>query len=345
LAIKGRLAESCYNSVKIPACGSVGEFDWTAVPEEQIRQFLRLHFVGFPCSFSFSHESVPDMPIDLKRSRLAFQRLSRELTKLAKNPAPESVHKFRTNSRRVETLLSEVAPELSRNDKKLLKLLSRLRKKAGRVRDLDVEIASLRSLKIPGGNGHKSQFVDALVQERARHEQKLTKAFNRETADELRKRLKRAAGEIEIPKSAEPVTLTLSKLAKLGRDHVTLTEKTLHQYRIIGKRARYIAELAGDDAVAKPIVGQLKHMQDVIGDWHDWLKLTQRAEALFGGVRDSALVAMLRNVTQAKFRQSVDAVAETRAALSSKASEPARAAASPGRKPSTGSAGTSATAA
>jgi CHAD domain-containing protein len=286
--------------------------------------------------------SVLDMPIDLKRSRLAFQRLGRELTKLAKSPAPESVHKFRTNSRRVEAFLSEVAPVLNRNDKKLLKLLSRLRKKAGRVRDLDVEIASLRSLKIPEGNGHKSQFVDALVQERARHEQKLAKAFKRETADELRKRLKRAASEIDIPKNTEPLTLTLSKLAELGRDHVTLTERTLHQYRIIGKRARYIAELADHDSEAKRIVDQLKHMQDVIGDWHDWLKLTQRAEALFGGVRDSALVAMLRNVTQAKFRQSVDAVAETRAALSSKRSEPVHAAAAPGRKPSTGSAGATA---
>jgi CHAD domain-containing protein len=108
------------------------------------------------------------MPIDLKRSRLPFQRLGRELTKLAKHRAPESVHKFRTNSRRVEAVLSEIPAKLNRNDKKLLKLLSRLRKKAGRVRDLDVEIASLRSLKTPESNGHKSQFVDALLRERTR---------------------------------------------------------------------------------------------------------------------------------------------------------------------------------
>src|SRR5579863_2027032 len=272
------------------------------------------------------------MPVNLKRSRLVFQRLARELTKLAKNQAPESVHKFRTNSRRVEALLSEVVPPLNRNDKKLLKLLSRLRKRAGRVRDLDVEIASLRNLKIPEGNGHKSEFVSALVQDRAKHERKLAKAFNRKTADEVRKRLKRAS-EIDVPKDTEPLTLTLTKLAKLGREHVMLTEKTLHQYRIIGKRARYIAELADPDAEAKRVIDQLKHMQDVIGDWHDWLKLTQKAEALFGGVRDSALVAMLRNVTQAKFRQSVDAVAETRAALFGKKSEPVRAAV-PSRKPS-----------
>jgi CHAD domain-containing protein len=275
------------------------------------------------------------MPIDLKPSRLAFQRLGRELTKLVKNPTPESVHKFRTNSRRVETVLNEVASGRNRNDKKVLKLLSRLRKKAGRVRDLDVEIASLRSLKIPGGNGHKSQFVDELVQERAKRERKLAKAFNRDAVVEIRRRLKRAASEIKVPKDSRPAELTLSKINKLGRDREMLTEKTLHQYRIIGKRARYIAELADGDVEANRVVEQLKRMQDVIGDWHDWLKLTQRAEALFGGVRDSALVAMLRNVTQAKFRQSVDAVAETRAALSDKKSEPCSTAVSPARKPST----------
>src|SRR3984957_4976431 len=278
------------------------------------------------------------MPIDLKRSRLAFQKLGREVTRLTRKPAPESVHKFRTNSRRVEAVLSEVVPELNRNDKKLLRLLSRLRKKAGRVRDLDVEIASLRSLKIPGGNGHKSLFVDALVQERAKCEQKLAKAFDRETAARVRKRLKRAIASIDLPKNTDPLTLTLGKLAKLSSDHVPLTEKTLHQYRIIGKRARYIAELADEDSGAKRVVDQLKHMQDVIGDWHDWLKLAQRAEKLFGGVRDSALVAMLRNVTQAKLRQSVDAVAETRASLFGKKTQPLTSAAAPALKPSTESA-------
>lgn len=267
------------------------------------------------------------MPIDAKRSRLTFQRLSRELTKLARRPAPESVHKFRTHGRRVEALLSEVVPELTRNDKKLLKLLGRLRKKAGRVRDLDVQIGLLRNLKIPQGNGHKAQFTEALIEDRALREKKLAKAFTREIVDEIRKRLKRAAGDIKLAKDADPLALTLSRLTQLGREHAPLTEKTLHQYRIIGKRARYIAELAEKDTEAERVVAQLKHMQDVIGDWHDWLKLTQKAQELLGGVRDSALVALLHNVTQAKFRQSLDAVAEIRTALVSKGPEAVSAAA------------------
>jgi CHAD domain-containing protein len=262
------------------------------------------------------------MPIDPKRSRSTFQKLGRELTKLVKKPAPESVHKFRTNSRRVEALLSEVVAGSHRNDEKLLRLLARLRKKAGRVRDLDVQIASLRSLKIPGGNGHKAQFMSALVEERAQREKKLTRAFDRETADEIRRRLKRAATRKAIPADTEPLALALAKLAQLGRDYVPLTEKTLHQYRIIGKRARYIAELSDNEPEAGRVIERLKHMQDAIGDWHDWLKLTQKAERLLGDVRDSALVALLRNVTQAKFRQSLDAVAEIRTELAGKILRP-----------------------
>jgi CHAD domain-containing protein len=271
------------------------------------------------------------MSFDRKRSRLTFQRLERELNKLAQKPAPDRVHKFRTNSRRVEALLSEVAPELHHNDEKLLRLLLRLRKKAGRVRDLDVQIAALRGLKFPEANGHKSQLMDALVEERAQRERKLARAFDRDTIAEIRKRLKRSGRNLNIPANADPVALTLAKLRELASENAPLTEKTLHQYRIVGKRARYVAELAHpDDAEAKHLVDQLKHMQDVIGDWHDWWKLTQKAEELVGSVRDSALVAMLRNVTQAKFRQSLDAVAAIRSAFGTRSTPsrpPAKAAA------------------
>ena len=66
-----------------------------------------------------------------------FQRLGRQIGKLLKSASTDNVHKFRTNSRRIEALVSELAPE-NGNQKKLLKLLSKLRKKAGKVRDLDV---------------------------------------------------------------------------------------------------------------------------------------------------------------------------------------------------------------
>ncbi len=43
-----------------------------------------------------------------------------------------------------------------------------------------------------------------------------------------------------------------------------------------------------------------------------------KAEKLFGGVQDSALVSALRNITRAKFRQAVNTLTETRTALAGK---------------------------
>src|SRR5437868_13097080 len=272
------------------------------------------------------------MPVDSEKSRLAFQKLNRHLSKLTTKTAPKSVHKFRTYSRRVETLVGELSPEQGRNDKKLVKLLARLRKKAGRVRDLDVQIASLRSLKISQEPRRKSQLLRNLTEDRTKREKKLATNFDKQTVRELRKRLKRAASQLEIPQGTEPLSVALRQVDALGRDDAPLTEKVLHQYRIAGKRARYIAELAGDNPQARSVVEQLKHMQDVIGDWHDSLKLTERAEELFGGVLDSGLVAALRNVTRAKFHQAFEVLINTRAALSGK--KPISAVASTARRSS-----------
>lgn len=258
------------------------------------------------------------MPLRPENTRVTFRKLSRQLSKLAGKMSPENVHKFRTSSRRVEVLVSDLAERHSGNDKKLLKLLARLRKKAGRVRDLDVQSAALRSLKIPEQPVRKARLMRTLAEERSQREKRLTKSLDKRTVAEVRKRLKRAAASLQIPRNADPLALARQKLNALEVDQGVITEKTLHQFRIAGKRARYIAELAGKDAEASRLIGLLNHMQDVIGDWHDWVQLAERAEELFGGVQESPLVAVLRNVTRAKFRQAVNTLTETRSALAAK---------------------------
>jgi CHAD domain-containing protein len=253
-----------------------------------------------------------------EHTRATFRKLARQMPKLAGKLAPENVHKFRTSSRRVEVLVSDLAENQTGNDKKLLKLLGRLRKKAGRVRDLDVQSGALRSLKIPQEPGRKSQLMRTLAEERVRREKKLAKSLGKKAVAEVRKRLKRTAASLEIPKNADPLSRARQKLNELEVDQGAVTEKTLHQFRIAGKRARYIAELADKDAEATRLIALLNHMQDVIGDWHDWVQLANRAEKLFGGVQDSALVSALRNITRAKFRQAVNTLTETRTALAGK---------------------------
>jgi len=89
-------------------------------------------------SSNHSHLSVPQ-----NQGRLVFARMNRYIGRLSKDLTPENVHHFRTNSRRVEALIDTLAPE-TRNKKKALKLLSKLRKRAGKVRDTDVQIALLK---------------------------------------------------------------------------------------------------------------------------------------------------------------------------------------------------------
>jgi CHAD domain-containing protein len=256
-------------------------------------------------------ESPPPTP-EQKQGRVVFARMNRYIGHLVKGTKPEDVHRFRTNSRRVEALLAELVPD-NGNRNKLLKLLSKLRKRAGRVRDLDVQSAFLKNLRVPDRQNHRAQLLELLDEDHSRRSKKLAKSFDADTVRELRKRLRRAQSEIKLD-GIQPLNLALNLLPKLG--HVPMTEKTLHACRIAAKHARYLAEFAGESVAAKTFVEKLKHAQDEVGEWHDVMKLQQRAERLFGTVHDSALVAALQNISRARFRRAANAMATTIADLS-----------------------------
>ena len=255
------------------------------------------------------------MAIDQQHRRRIFQNLDRELGRMAKHPEADHVHKFRTYTRRVETFLENLGLQQSGNDKKLSKLLGRLRKKAGKIRDLDVQTAALDNLKISSHQGHKAQLLREMRHERESRQKKLIKSLDKETVAELRKRLRRTSAEAQISMTVEPLAMAKLLLAELDKDRVPLTEKRMHQYRLLGKRARYLAEFAEQNPEAVQFIKEMKRMQDVIGDWHDWLELTARAEDLFGRAHDSSLVAVLQNLTRAKFRQAVRVLSEVRNAV------------------------------
>src|SRR6266550_6270221 len=118
------------------------------------------------------------------QGRLVFDRMNRYIGRLSKNLTPETVHHFRTNSRRVEALIHTLAPD-TRNKKKALKLLDKLRKRAGKLRDIDVQIGLLKNLKVPDRQNHRAQLLELLDEEHDRHERKLSKAADHSTLQEL----------------------------------------------------------------------------------------------------------------------------------------------------------------
>jgi CHAD domain-containing protein len=259
-----------------------------------------------------------------RQVRLVFDRITRHASRLSKpssaiTAAISDVHRFRTNSRRVEALIGELTPE-SRNKKKLLKLLARLRKKAGKLRDLDVEISFLQNLRIPDRHNHRAQLTEWLKSEQAKRTRKLPASFDSGTVRELRKRLRRSVAEMKLER-IDALKLAISHLPRPG--NVELNEKTLHACRIAAKHARYLAELA-DSAEAKAFVEQLKSAQDEIGEWHDVMKLKEKAERRFGSVHDSPLVAALENISRASFRRARLSLLAALAELSKRQTSPGK---------------------
>jgi CHAD domain-containing protein len=257
------------------------------------------------------------MSIAPKRSRVVFQKLEQDLVKLSSKPRAENVHRFRTGTRRLQILLGELSPGLDRSEKKLLKMLGRIRKRAGKVRDLDVQLAALRSLKIPREPRRKTQMVNHLIELRGQQEKKLRKAVDGKTVREIRKRLKRASKDFNPQKSRDPRAVARGMLDGINRADAPVTEALLHQYRILSKRARYAAEFASQSPEGVEFIAAIKRIQDALGDWHDWLTLTQTAREHLGEVRESSLVAELHNVTGAKFRHGVTVLSQMRGARGS----------------------------
>src|SRR5882757_9258746 len=95
----------------------------------------------------------------LERVQVVFRRAERDLLRLCSGQQGDRVHAFRTTTRRLQILLEEVISRPDRNQKKLLKMLHRLRKRAGKVRDVDVQLAALRSLKISQEPRRKTQLT------------------------------------------------------------------------------------------------------------------------------------------------------------------------------------------
>jgi CHAD domain-containing protein len=252
------------------------------------------------------------MASNQNRTQALFEKLQ-QISRLSSGAGPEVVHQLRTTIRRIETVVG-ARPEPGRNEKKLLKQLRRLRRRAGKVRDLDVQIEALRSLGLEGITRDRARVVSFLQQARAKQERKLQRSFQDEADSGLRKRLRRASDHLqqELPKPAELqpaqgrlLSAALDKFAAAVKRRPTLTEENLHAFRIDCKRARYLAEMAGEGPGVTEVIEQLKGIQDSIGAWHDWLTATATARSVLSPAGQLPLLSALRTGTRAKYLEAL----------------------------------------
>lgn len=241
--------------------------------------------------------------MDQERTRTLFRKLARLLGKASSDTRPENVHQLRTTVRRVESLLDFYFPGAD-DHRKLLKQLARIRRRAGRVRDVDVQLAALRTLRIGRDAAGKSRLQEALDRARAKHTRKLESELDAATVQAVRKRLRRAAEDIaEAPAPADPVAAALRAAARLARAKPPAGEDALHTYRMEGKHARYLAEMAGDVHEAVTLIAPLKRTQDALGDWHDWYTLSRTAAKVLDDAAPRPLAAAIENIARAKCAQ------------------------------------------
>jgi CHAD domain-containing protein len=249
------------------------------------------------------------MAIASERGKKIFQKMDRDLRRLSSDHRPDTVHSFRTTTRRLQTLLEELLPGGGRNQKKLLERLNHIRKRAGKVRDIDAQLGALRSLKVPQEPRRKTQLTHGLIELRAKHEKHLDKLLSNKVISDLRKRLRKALKDADFKAGHDALAAARQMLAAITHQTGAVDEEMLHRSRIVVKRARYAAEFAPASAETRQFIAELKKLQDTLGHWHDWQTLTQTAVDRFGDVGRSSLVAALHNVTRAKFRQAVAALA------------------------------------
>ncbi len=252
-------------------------------------------------------------------------------------PEKKPVHRFRTATRRIEAqlLLLDLLPDMpdhAATSRKLARLLRKLRRAAGAVRDLDVQQDMLRQQR-------PLRKCDDLASS-ARDLRKLLKHRRTVSADQLLRTLKHRGpklvtrleslladlAEANANPSLTPDTLhqltaawyhdrTASLLeatpanspaddhgsvsqAPQPSDPSRLSTDQLHTARKYAKLARYLAESATtpdqpDTDPLPTLAHHLHQLQQAGGDWHDALILARRARKDLG--RHNALTTSLRS--------------------------------------------------
>lgn len=249
------------------------------------------------------------------RTKKLFLKLNKIAEKTSTTVSPETVHDLRTTARRVETLLSTHAMNEHGPTGKLAKQLAKLRRGAGKLRDIDVHIDDLDIIRLEDGSRDKATLREHLTKSRNKRQEKLVRTLHKEVSKGLLKRMKRAAQELaDNPDNSPPIGYTaqaLTKFAKVAHAYPHLGEKTLHNFRIDCKRIRYLAEIGAVTPDAERVVSLLKTIQDAVGEWHDWLTLLETAKDVLPA-SGSSVVAAVRTQANSKLNEALRITTEAR---------------------------------
>jgi CHAD domain-containing protein len=254
------------------------------------------------------------MNLDRNRLLKPVKKLRKLVTKLDPQPTPGKVHDLRTNARRFEASFQALSLDARGISKSVLKDLGRCRRRAGKVRDMDVLAAYASTVHLKGEEECAVRLLEYLGIRRRKHARKLY-AVVQQLGPALRRDLKRAPAilaELTRAKSDDPkgaavaadAAATAVKLAVQLANPPRLGPKNLHPYRLKIKELFYMLQIAAG-AGQRRFVSDLREVKDAIGEWHDWDELATIArESLDHGNR-CGLPAELKRLARHKYEHAL----------------------------------------
>ena len=248
------------------------------------------------------------MALDQVMLPQSLRRFGKSLKRVLRSGSPEDVHQLRTRSRRLEAAVRALRIEDEPSVRHLLKIVTPLRKRAGKVRDMDVLIGLASHLAAAGDGDNDDDALVRLLEGLAERRRKAVRKLQSSAAEEIESvqgLLKRCRPlfHAEGVAFAEQQSKAVSAAFRLSEELESwprLTRTNLHRYRLKVKALRYTAEIIeGSDA---GFIGSLIRVTDAIGEWHDWSELHSIAIGILKDSPQSGVLRAIRSTVAEKLR-------------------------------------------
>lgn len=248
------------------------------------------------------------MKLQLDQVEKPLRKLREQLKTFSSDPRPGDVHSLRTQARRLEATVAAVALGHNKASRRLLELITPVRKAAGKVRDMDVLIADVLTL----ADSHRSEgmvrLVEHLARRRVKHARKLHHIVERQRPEARRqlkqssKMLKKAVKKDWGDRSGEAAPQILISELTHWPD---LNAGNLHMFRIRIKELRYMLELS--DEADQTLIGSLGKVKDAIGEWHDGVELLRIAQKVLDAEADGGNLKQLEKMVNERLESALAA--------------------------------------
>ncbi len=251
---------------------------------------------------------------ELERVRKALRELGKSLASLRGDFAPQSVHKLRTASRRVEAAAVVLETAHPKKSRRLVKAIEPVRKAAGEVRNMDVLLAIARKLERHCAGESLDPLLAHLETARQQNAGELARVLRRRQAvrKDLKEyfrlvssALKHASSSAKANQNQEKIhAAAMGVIRELG-GWQPFDAGNLHGFRLKVKELRYTLQLDADADAG--LVEALGDVQRRIGDWHDWQQFKEIAHQVLVLERDRPLLDRIDKTTRRRFDRALAA--------------------------------------